>query len=106
MLTIFAGDSLVVLSTQGLTLTAADFSVNQLGTIQLNDNARAVVVVGTNETSPGNGISDFDIYFVQDIDTGTGPAQQTWAVDHVASVDSLTLVGINSVFENLDNNYV
>jgi hypothetical protein len=102
---IFAGDSLVVLSTQGLTLTAADFSVNQLGTIQLNDNARAVVVVGTNETSPGNGISDFDIYFVQDIDTGTGPAQQTWAVDHVASVDSLTLVGINSVFENLANNY-
>jgi Ca2+-binding RTX toxin-like protein len=101
-----AGDSLVVLSTQGLTLTAADFSVNQLGTIQLNDNGRAVVVVGTNESSPGNGISEFDIYFVQDIDTGNGPAHQTWAVDLVASVDSLTAVGINTVYQNLDNNWL
>jgi hypothetical protein len=102
----FAGDSLVVLSTQGLTLTAADFSVNQLGTIQLNDNARAVLVVGTNETSPGNGISEFDIYFVQDTDSGIGAAQQNWMVDHVATVDSLTAVGINSVFQNLDNNWL
>jgi hypothetical protein len=101
-----AGDSLVVLSTQNLELTGADFSVNQLGTIQLNDNARAVVVVGTNESNPGNGISEFDIYFVQDIDTGAGPATQYWVVDKVATVDSLTAVGINTVFQNLDNNWL
>ena len=51
-------------------------------------------------------LANFDIYFVQDIDTGTGPAHKPGQVDLVASVDSLTLVGINTVFENLDNNYV
>jgi len=101
-----AGNSLVVLSSNGLTLTAADISVNQAGTIQLNDNARAVVVLGTNQTGIDSGISHFDIYFVQDIDSGSGgPSHQTWHVDQVASVDSLTLVGLNTVYDNLANNW-
>ncbi len=79
-----AGNSLVVLSSNGLTLTAADFSINQLGTIQLNDNARAVVVLGTDQTGIDSGISHFDIYFVQDIDTGkvvqlTKPGRWIWS---------------------------
>ena len=101
-----AGNSLVVLSSNGLTLTAADISVNQAGTIQLNDNARAVVVLGTDQTGIDSGISHFDIYFVQDIDSGNGgPSHQTWQVDQVASVDSLTLVGLTTVYDNLANNW-
>jgi len=101
--TVYDGDSLVVLSGVNQTLTANDFSVNLAGTIQLNDNARAVVVLGTDQQGPASGIDHFDIYYVQDIDTGT--AGQTWAVDKVATVDSLTLVGVNTVFSNLSNNY-
>jgi hypothetical protein len=99
------GNSLVVLSTtaasldeNGLALSAADFSRNQDGTIRLNDNARAVVVIGIDETGPASGIDNFQIYFVQDIDSGAG---QTWQVDLVATVDSATLVGVQSVYDNL-----
>ena len=97
------GNSLVVLSSDGLTLSAADFSVNGVGTIQLNDNARAVVVLGTDGTGADSGIDNFNIYFVQDIDTTA--SGQTWHVDLAATVDSLTLVGVQTVFDNLANNY-
>jgi Ca2+-binding RTX toxin-like protein len=98
------GNSLVVLSSNGLTLSAADFSVNGVGTIQLNDNARAVVVLGTDGTGADSGIDNFNIYFVQDVDTTN--SGQTWHVDLAATVDSLTLVGVQTVFDNLANNYI
>ena len=74
------------------------------GSIQLNDNARAVVVLGTDGTGADSGIDNFNIYFVQDIDTTN--SGQTWQVDLAATVDSLTLVGVQTVFDNLVNNYV
>ncbi len=102
-----SGNSLVVLSTNGLTLTAADFGTDAISdVIQLNDNGRAVVVVGTDATGPGSGIHNFDIYFVQDLDSGYGAGHQTWQVDLVAHVEALTLVGIESVYDNLEVNNV
>jgi hypothetical protein len=98
------GNSLVVLSSKGLSLSAGDFSVNGQGTIQLNDNARAVVVLGTDGTGADSGIDNFNIYFVQDVDTTN--SGQSWQVDLAATVDSLTLVGVQTVFDNLANNYV
>jgi hypothetical protein len=96
------GNSIVVLSsTSTPSLSAMDFSVNLANTIQLNDNARAVVVVGTNGTSLGGGITEFDVYYVQDIDTGEGAGRQTWQVDKVADVTSATKVGVGSVLDNL-----
>ena len=98
------GNSLVVLSGNDETISSADFSVNGVGTIQLNDNARAVVVLGLDGTGADSGIDNFNIYFVQDIDTTN--SGQTWHVDLAATVDSLTLVGVQTVFDNLANNYV
>jgi Ca2+-binding RTX toxin-like protein len=96
-----AGNSVVVLSApagSNYDLNANDFSVNQPNTIQLNDNARAVVVVGQDQTGSGSGISEFDIYFVEDINTGLG---QTWAVNKVADVQAATRVGVEAVSDNL-----
>ncbi|MBE2262180.1 MAG: DUF4214 domain-containing protein [Burkholderiaceae bacterium] len=96
-----AGNSIVVLSApagSNYVLDANDFSVNLPNTIQLNDNSRAVVVVGQDQTGSGSGISDFDVYYVQDIDSGAG---QTWAVTKVADVQGATRVGISEVLDNL-----
>jgi Ca2+-binding RTX toxin-like protein len=93
-----AGNSLVVVSNAAASFSAADFSVSVPGTIWLNDDASAVVVVGLDETGPGSGIGTFDVYYVEDIDTGAG---QTWAVNLVANVSALTLVGVEAVIDNL-----
>lgn len=98
--TIAAQDSVVVLSSNGATLTAADFSVDLTGTIQVNDNYRAVVVVGLDQTGSGSGIHNFDVYYVQDIDSTTGAGNQTWKVDLVGHIESATLVGVGSVLDN------
>jgi hypothetical protein len=91
-------NSIVVLSTNGATLAPADFSTGIAGTIQLEDNGRAVVVVGQDQTGPGSGIGTFDIYYVQDVNTGAG---QTWVVDMVATVEAATRVGVAAVVDNL-----
>jgi hypothetical protein len=91
-------NSIVVLSTNGASLAPADFSTGIAGTIQLEDNGRAVVVVGQDQTGPGSGIGTFDIYYVQDINTGAG---QTWVVDMVATVEAATRVGVAAVVDNL-----
>ncbi|MGD9661203.1 MAG: hypothetical protein AB7U63_08010 [Porticoccaceae bacterium] len=94
-----AGNAVVVVSAPGKTLQASDFGANGFGgAIQLNDNGKAVVVVGTNPSGIGTGIDQFDIYYVQDTSSGAG---QTWAVDKVATVNSLTAVGIEEVMDNL-----
>lgn len=91
------GNAIVVLSTQGLKLTREDFSVDGTG-IQLNNNAKAVVVVGQDGTLNGSNIKTFDIYYVTDVDSGPG---QTWKVEQVATVTGATEVGVESVMDNL-----
>ena len=95
------GNSVVVLSSNGLSLTADDFSLGLSGTIQLNDNGRAVVIVGQDQTGSGSGIGNFDVYYVQDIDSTAGFGRQTWQVELVAHVEAATLVGVNSVLDNV-----
>lgn len=99
-------DSVVVLSTNGATLSAANFSAGgvlgfggEAGTIILRDNHKSVVVVGTDQTGSGSGIDNFDVYYVQDVDSTT--SGQTWKVDLVGHIDSATLVGIGSVMDNI-----
>jgi len=95
-----AGNSLIVLSaTSAPALTSAHFSTGIANTIQLNDNGKAVVVVGIDGTALGTGITTFEIYYVQDIDTGIGG--QTWAVDKVATVTAATAIGVGSVIDNI-----
>ena len=78
----------MVLSTIGLSLTAADFSTSMPAPFSSTTTARRCSLVGTDETGPGSGITTWDIYYVQDIDTGAG--SQSWAVDMVATVEGLT----------------
>src|SRR5690606_20896671 len=93
--------SIIALAANGETLTAADFGTGlNGGPIKLNDDGRAVVIVGTNGTGAGTGITAFDVYFVQDISSGPG---QTWRADKVASINSLTAVGIDEVIDNLQD---
>lgn len=97
-------DSVVVLSSgdPATQLTANDFSEaggGIAGTIRLDDGARAVVIVGLDQTGPGSGIGNFDVYYVQDIDSTAGG--QTWAVDLVAHIEAATLVGVASVMDNV-----
>jgi hypothetical protein len=93
------GNALVVVSTTSApSLTAADFSVSLPNTIQLNDNARAVVVVGIGETGPGVGIDAFELWFVQDSDSGSG---QSWQVDRVARVTPAAETDLADVTDNL-----
>ncbi len=91
------GDAVVILTKVGGGLTPAHFGTGGAA-INLNDNGKAVVVVGTDPTGVGTGIQNFEIYFVQDISSGPG---QTWAVDLVANVESSTLVGIHEIVDNL-----
>lgn len=94
------GNAIVVLSSDGdPALTPFDFSVSLANTIQLNDQGSAVIVVGTDQTGSGSGIENFNIYYVQDIDSTAGA--QTWQVDLVATVESATRVGVEAVMDNL-----
>jgi Ca2+-binding RTX toxin-like protein len=95
-----AGPSVVVVSSMGAPdLLPGYISTNDAGTIQLNDNDRAVVVVGKNATGIGDGIDDFDVYYVVDTDNGIG--SQNWTVEKVAEVKALTKVGVETVMNNL-----
>ncbi len=97
-----AGNSIVVLSAaagSNYVLNGNDFSVNLANTIQLNDNSRNVVVVGQDQTGSGSGIGEFDVYYVEDVDTGS--LGQTWVVTKVADVAAYTRVGVGSVMDNL-----
>lgn len=97
-----AGNSIVALSVSASTLqlTQSNFSVDQAGTIQINDNGSAVVVVGLGDHGNGSGIQNFNVWYVEDVNTGAG---QTWAVNQVAtvSVPQEIGVGIGSVMDNL-----
>jgi len=66
------------------------------GIIRIDDNGRAVVMLSRNNDE--NGLTDFEVYFVQDIDSGSG---QTWAIDYVADIQASTAIGLSSVVDNL-----
>ena len=83
----------VIAADDGFTLTAADISNNAPGTIQIDDNGRAVVIVAQDHDGTlGNtsGYDTFDVYYVQDVDSDTGSA---WAVNLVGTITSATDVG-------------
>lgn len=75
------------------------------GKIHIADNGRGVVVLARDNDGSGTNMSHFEVYFVQDIDTTAGPTAQTWQIDKVADITSLTLVGLSTVQQNLAQLY-
>jgi hypothetical protein len=71
-------------------LNSSHFKTTLLGDgIRIADNSRAVVILATDEDGV-LGYDTFDVYFVQDTDNGAG---QSWAINHVATIDSATQIG-------------
>lgn len=69
--------------------------------IEIDDNGRAVVIIAK-DTGGLVGYDQFDVYFVQDVDSDVG---QVWAVDLVATVNSITEIGAISSIDIANLNY-
>ena len=90
--------AVVAVSNNNFVLTSANFSEQTTNfgggvanTISIDDNGKAVVIIAK-DMDGTLGYDTFDVYFVQDVDSDAGAA---WAVDKVATINSLTDIGWN-----------
>jgi hypothetical protein len=79
----------VIAAQSGFILNGTHISESSAGTLQIDDNGRAVVIIGQ-DTDTDGGYDKFDVYFVQDVDTDAGTF---FAVDKVATLTSITEIG-------------
>ena len=81
-------------------LSGPDLVNDYLGKIEMGEGSRNVIIVAKDAPEQTNnlvGYNLFDVYYVQDVNTGEGT---TWAVDQVATINASTTVGLLAVGPN------
>ncbi|MGO2132608.1 MAG: DUF4214 domain-containing protein [Halomonas sp.] len=87
---VFTGGVAVLEVNDGFVLDGVNAS-----NLSIADNGVGVVIAGMDTDNDG-GFDSFDVYYVQDIDSDTNG--QVWAVDQVATIESITEIGVlNSI---------